>query len=170
MTYKEKIAEAQAKMDELKAKMAAASDKTKAARALKKEEIATAIELISNEVAETAEGDVNAAKENIRLAKGRKSSKLYALKLKAQMKSESIKKKIAERRAEKDQAAMEMYFLRLLSYAECCQEQAYAAAVEANLVLLEAAEVAAEYIERYGNAEISEEAVAEASADTDAAE
>ena len=161
MTYEERIAAAQAKMDELKEKMAAAAEKSKAARNLKKNEIETAIELISDEISEAAEGDLNAAKENARLAKERKSSKLYALKLKAQMKSEEIKKKIAERRAEKDQAAMELYILQLLRYAECCQEQAFAAAVEANLVLLEAAEVAAEYIELYGNNEISEKAAAE---------
>lgn len=107
MTYEERIAAAQAKMDELKAKMAEASEKSKAARALKKEEIATAIELIGDEISGTAEGNVNAAKENIRLEKDRKSSKLYALKLKAQMKSEQVKSKIAEKAAVEDAAETE---------------------------------------------------------------
>lgn len=40
MTYEERIAAAQAKMEAFKAKMAASAEKAKAARAMKKEEIA----------------------------------------------------------------------------------------------------------------------------------
>ena len=49
MTYEERIAAAQAKMDELKAKMAEASEKSKAARALKKEEIGQTIDELYSE-------------------------------------------------------------------------------------------------------------------------
>lgn len=104
----------------------------------------------------TAEGNINAAKENLRLAKERTDSKIYAFKLKAQMKAEAVKQKLADKRAEKDKAAMEMYIVDLLDYAECCQQVAFAAAIEADMTLLEAAEIAADYIEKYGEPEAAE--------------
>lgn len=182
MTYEERIAAAQAKMEAFKAKMAVSADKAKAARAMKKEEIAAAIaeintdlddldaalaeefanydavatEIVDSQIG-TVEGDIEAAKENIRLAKERKNSKIYALKLKAQMKAEALKEKIADKRAARDKAAMENYILDLIAYAENCQEIAFAAAIEADLTLLEAAEVAADYVEKYGEAQIPEE-------------
>ena len=181
MTYEERIAAAQAKMETFKAKMASTAEKAKAARAMKKEEIAAAIEGINADLDEldaaiaedyaeyeeavnaqiddeiaTVEGDIAAAKENIRLARERKNSKIYALKLKAQMKADVLKEKIAKRRADRDQAAMECYILDLLNYAECCEQIAFAAAIEADLTLLEAAQVAAEYVEKYGEVEITE--------------
>ncbi|MBP0974398.1 MAG: hypothetical protein J5851_10875 [Oscillospiraceae bacterium] len=172
MTYKERIAAAQAKMDAFKAKMASAREKAKAASALKKDEVAAAFDSINTEIgefedklAETKAGNKAAAEENARLAKERHDSKVYARKLRAQMRSESIKEKIAARRAAKDQAAMERYILSLISYAEACQEVAFSAAVEAELSLLEAAAVAAEYIEKYGEDQISEEAAAEVAAE-----
>lgn len=200
MTYEERIAAAQAKMEAFKAKMAASAEKAKAARAMKKEEIAAAIDSINADldeldaalaedyakfdeavdeldasvakdyaefdaaVAERAEafvddkvaaadGNIAAAKENLRLAKERTDSKIYAFKLKAQMKAEAVKQKLADKRAEKDKASMELYILDLLDYAECCQQVAFAAAIEADMTLLEAAEVAAEYVEKYGEPE-----------------
>lgn len=207
MTYQERIAAAQAKMEEFKAKMAATSEKAKAARAMKKEEITAAIDSINadldeldaaiaqdisdnaaaidkgldklgqtaeadykefeeavdrdltkfeDEVESTVEGDINAAKENYRLAKERKDSKVNAYKLQAQMKADALKAKLADRRVEKDKASMENYILDLLDYAECCQQVAFAAAIEADMALLEAAEVAADYVEKYGENEIPE--------------
>ncbi len=181
MTYEERIAAAQAKMEKFKAKMAATAEKAKAARAMKKEEISAAIneinadleelyESIADDYAEfeagveaeiddqiaTVDGDIAAAEENMRLAKERRNSKIYALKLKAQMKTEAIKDKIDDRRAEKDKAAMENYIIDLLDYAESCQQVAFAAAIEADMTLLEAAEIAADYIEKYGEIEIVE--------------
>lgn len=181
MTYEEKIASAQAKMQTLKEKMASIADKAKSAHAMKKEEIADAIAAINADLDEldsaitedyyayadavdaqiddqiaTVEGDIAAAEENIRLTKERRDSKINSLKLKAQMRAEVLKEKIAERRAAKDKAAMESYILDLLDYAQCCEQVAFAAAIEADLTLLEAAEVAAEYVEKYGETEIAE--------------
>lgn len=181
MTYEERIAAAQAKMEKFKAKMAATAEKAKAARAMKKEEISAAIDEINADLEElyesiaddyaefeagveaeiddqiaTVDGDIAAAEENMRLAKERRNSKIYALKLKAQMKTEAIKDKIDDRRAEKDKAAMENYIIDLLDYAESCQQVAFAAAIEADMTLLEAAEIAADYIEKYGEIEIEE--------------
>lgn len=182
MTYEERIAAAQAKMEGFKAKMAAIAEKAKAARALKKEEIAAAIDAINADldeldaaiaeeitegigqtIAETeadinasVEGAINASDENKRLAKERMNSKIYAFKLKKQMKAEALKEKIAERREERDKAALECYILDLLDYADCCQQVAFAAATEADFALLEAAEAAAGYIEKYGEPEEAE--------------
>ena len=183
MTYEERIAAAQAKMQSFKEKMAAAGEKAKAAHAMKKEEIAAAIAQINAELDEldaaladdyakfdaavdeqiddqiaTVEGDIAAAEENIRLARERRNSKIYAIKLKAQMKAEALKDKIADKRAERDKAAMEAYILDLLDYAQYCQQVAFAAAIEADLTLLDAAEIAAEYVEKYGEPEEAESA------------
>lgn len=181
MSYEERIAAAQAKMQSLKEKMASAAEKAKAAHAMKKEEITAAIAEINADLDEldaafaedfaefdaaldaeiddqlaTVEGDLNAAEENLRLAKERRDSKIYAIKLKAQMKAEALKEKIADRREARDKAAMENYILDLLEYAQFCQQAAFAAAVEADLTLLEAAEAAADYIEKYGEPEVEE--------------
>ena len=178
MSYEERIAAAQAKMEAFKEKMAATAEKVKAAHAMKKEEIAAAIDQINADLDEldaalaeeyaeydaavnaeiddeiaTIEGDINAAEENIRLAKERKDSKIYAFKLKAQMRAEALKQKVANKRAEKDKESMELYILDLLDYAEACQQVAFAAAIEADMTLLQAAEVAAEYNEKYGEPE-----------------
>ncbi len=208
MTYEERIAAAQAKMEAFKAKMAASSEKAKAARAMKKEEIAAAMDSINADLDEldaalaedyakynaavneydkavteeyakfdkamienaeavvaddiaTIDGNINAAKENVRLAKERADSKIYAFKLKAQMKAEAIKDKLAVKRAERDKASMELYIMDLLDYAESCQQVAFAAAIEADLTLLQAAEVAAEYVEKYGEPEAPTEESAE---------
>lgn len=187
MTCEERLAAAQAKTDTLKAKMANISEKAKATRAMKKEEIAAAIDEINADLDEldaaiaddfkafdtamsdeldafdaAVEGDAVAAKENIKMAKERKDSKLYAFKLKAQMKADALKEKLADKREERDKIAQEAYILDLLDYAESCQQVAFAAAIEADLALLEAAEVSADYIEKYGDIEIAEAPAQEA--------
>lgn len=175
MTYEERIAAAQKKTELFKTKMSAVSEKAKAARALRKEEIDNAIDAINDDLDELdaafakdfaeaeagVKGDIAAVKENIRLAKDRKDSKIYAFKLKMQMKADAIKSKTAERREENDKIAIENYILDLIDYAEACEQVAFAAAIEADLALLEAAVVAAEYVEKYGEAEIPEEKSAE---------
>ncbi len=208
MTYEERIAAAQAKMDKFKSRMATAAERAKAARALKKEEIAEAIDAINADLDEldaalaedyakynaavedldaavaedyakfdaavadavdaynkdkiaATKGNIAAAEENFRLANERKDSKIYAFKLKAQMRAEAVKQRIADRRAEKDKAAMERYIMDLLDYAECCQQVAFAAAVEADMTLLVAADAAADYIEKFGAVEAPEEESAE---------
>ena len=176
MTYSERIAAAQEKMAEFKAKMAETADKASAAHEMKKEELDAAIKSIgadidelnadiadefkggiadsmvdtATEIDDTVEGGLNAADENYRLAKERRDSKIYSYKLQAQMKAEALKEKLADREAEKDKAAMESYIIDLLEYAECCQQVAYAAAIEADMTLLAAADVAAEYNKLYG--------------------
>ena len=203
MTYEERIAAAQAKMNAFKEKMAAATEKTKAAHKMRKEEIAQAIDAINadldeldaaivqdyqenkaavsqkldqlsdaaasdlealdeavdeeiTDVEDTVKGDINAAKENARLADERRESKVNAIKINAQMRADALKAKIDARNDAKDKASMESYILDLLDYAECCQAVAYAAAMEADMALLEAAQTAVEYKERFGDEEAAE--------------
>ena len=72
------------------------------------------------------------------------------------MKVEALKEKIADKRAERDKEELETYILDLLDYAQYCQQIAFAAAIEADLTLLDAAEAAAVYVEKYGEPEIAE--------------
>ena len=189
MTYEERMAKAQEKMDTLKAKMANIGEKAKAARTSTKEDIAEVIDAINEDIdaldkaiaddydafdneidamiddqMDTIEGDVEAAKENARLSKEKRDSKINSLKLKAQMKSEAKKEKIAKKREEKDKVAQEMYILDLLEYAESCEQVAFAAAIEADLALLEAAEAAQDYIDKYGEIVLPDEAADEEAA------
>lgn len=105
------------------------------------------------DVDDTIEGDINAAKENARLAKERRESKINAIKLNARMKADVLKEKFAQRNDAKDKVAMESYIIDLLDYAECCQQVAFTTATEADMALLEAAQTAAEYKERFGEEE-----------------
>ena len=93
----------------------------------------------------TADGMAAAAAENARIAKARRDSKLNSLKLKAQMKAEVLKERIDDRRESAEEAEMDAYVLELMDYAECCQQMAFAAAVEADLILLETASGCSEF-------------------------
>lgn len=186
MDYKTRIAEAQAKMDELKVKIGAAADNAKAAYQMNKEEIEAniaeldtkldtlsaaidaqiendiedanaAADLIDEAVTQqindgiaTAEGYMNAARENIRLAKERRDSKINSLKLRVQMNVNAAKAKITEKQEAHDKTKQEQRIINLLDYADNCQQLAYAMALEAELTILEAAAEAADYVEKYG--------------------
>ena len=93
----------------------------------------------------TAAGEQAAAEENARLAKARRDRKINSLKLKAQMKAEVLKERIDDRRESAEEAEMDAYVLELMDYAECCQQMAFSAAVEADLILLEAASGCSEF-------------------------
>ncbi|MBQ7565739.1 MAG: hypothetical protein IJT18_01345 [Oscillospiraceae bacterium] len=56
-----------------------------------------------------------------------------------------LKERIDDRRESAEEAQMDAYVLELMDYAECCQQMAFAAAVEADLILLEAASGCAEF-------------------------
>lgn len=154
---KEEIAAAidsiNADLDELDA--AIAQDYTENVAAINKglDKLDETAEADYKDFEDTVKGDIAAAQENTRLANERKNSKINAYKLEAQMKADALKAKIAENRELADKASMENYILDLLDYAECCQQVAFAAAIEADLALLEASEVAAEYNEKYGESE-----------------
>ncbi len=121
------------------------------------EDIDAALDLIDEAVDEkidddiaTLSGLVNAAKENYRLAKERRDSKINAMKLKASMNINAAKARIAEKKEAKDKAKQEQRIIDLLCYADSCQQLALLSALEAELAILEAAAEAADYVEKYG--------------------
>lgn len=190
MDYKQKLAEAQERMDKLKTKIGETADKSKAALKMKKSEIDSnlakldaeldleldaleadlnaqiekdlkdvnaAMDLfdkdINNEFESdiaAVEGTVNAAKDNVRMAKERRDSKINSLKLRAQMNVNAAKAKIAEKQASRDKAKQEQRIVDLLDYADNCQKLALALAIDAEMAILEAAAEAADHAEKYG--------------------
>ncbi len=99
----------------------------------------------------TIEGDINAAKENVRLAKERTGDKIDAIKLKLQMNIDAAKAKISDSKKAVSKANQEQHISDLLEYADNCQQLAFAMALEAELTLLEADTEIADYNEKYGN-------------------
>ena len=101
----------------------------------------------------TAEGNVNAAEENSRLAKERYNSKLNATRLKVQMHQEEVKNRIESKKTELDKAAQEELIMDLLDYADDCQMVAYSYAMEAELAIMDACDEIADYEAKYGKLE-----------------
>ena len=101
----------------------------------------------------TAEGNVNAAEENSRLAKERYNSKLNATRLKVQMHQEEVKNRIESKKTELDKAAQEELIMDLLDYADDCQMVAYSYAMEAELATMDACDEIADYEAKYGKFE-----------------
>ena len=101
----------------------------------------------------TAEGNVNAAEENSRLAKERYNSKLNATRLKVQMHQEEVKNRIESKKTELDKAAQEELIMDLLDYADDCQMVAYSYAMEAELAIMDACDEIADYEAKYGKYE-----------------
>jgi hypothetical protein len=101
----------------------------------------------------TADGNLNAAIENNRLAKERYNSKLNATRLKVQMHQEEVKNRIESKKTELDKAAQEELIMDLLDYADDCQMVAYAYAMEAELAIMDACDEIADYEAKYGKLE-----------------
>ena len=187
MDIKTRLAQSQEKMDELKVKIAGATEKAKDAHQRKKEEIEAdiaaldaeidafdtavdaqiesditdfnaAAELVDEEIDKaidddiaTVKGNIAAAKENARLAKERRQSKLTSARLRAQMNANAAKARIEDRKDAHDMNRQEKRIASLLDYADSCQEVALAAAMDAELTILEAAAETADYLEKYGD-------------------
>ena len=164
MTMKERLAQSQAKMDEMKARVAKASEKAKNARQMRREEIeAEMVEIdraieeldhqidaqIADDIA-TFEGDIAAEETNRAIARERRESKKNTALLKAQMRVNAAKERVAEKKAAKERDAQEKRIADLLDYADRCQETAIAYALEAEANIFAAARETAEYIEKYG--------------------
>ncbi len=111
------------------------------------------IEAATAEQIARVKGDVAAAEENARLIHEYRSSKREALKLRAQMKVNNAKDKIAARKESFDKAEEEAWILDLMTYAEGCYDMAYAWAMEAEYTLMEAAYELEYYKEKYGEKE-----------------
>ena len=107
------------------------------------------IEKGTEEQVARAKGDIATAKENARLAHEYHESKCDSVKLRAQMKVNNAKEKVAARKEAIDKAAQEEWILDLMDYAESCYEMAYAWALEAEYTLMEASYEMDYYVERF---------------------
>lgn len=142
-------AEEKAEQDIAKVKAAFTLDKG-AAEAIANE--ATKIDRIQAGTAEQvarAKGDIATAEENVRLTREERARKRDALQLRAQMKVNNAKEKVAERKEARDKAAQEAWILDLLDYADNCYGMAHTWALEAEYTLMEAAYELDYYNERF---------------------
>lgn len=97
-----------------------------------------------------AKGDLEAARENVRIAKEYKEGKRNSALLKARMSINEIKARRAERLTEMDKEDRALYVGYLLDYAEDCQNMAEAFMLEAELALSEAISEIDAYEKDYG--------------------
>ncbi len=134
----ERLAELSAKLEELSKKAASASEDAKAARELRDEKIKDKLS--------TAKGDVEALKENIRIAGEQDRSKLGSALIKAQM---TIEAKIQDRKDAKDKKRLEAYMDAQVNYIYDCFEAATYLIADGQLAILETLAAAAEYEERF---------------------
>ncbi|MCR5773491.1 MAG: hypothetical protein K6G42_00265 [Lachnospiraceae bacterium] len=100
----------------------------------------------------TARGNVEALKENIRLAGEENKSKLSSALLKAQM---TIEAKLQDRMEAKDKKRLEDFIEDHINYTYDCFEAAAYLLADGQLAILEAIDAAAEYDEKYGQDEES---------------
>ena len=139
--------------DKIAAKNAETKEKVDAQiekEAQRQDEAADKLQAMVDDSIATAEGSVNAAEENFRLAKERYDSKLNSTRLMVQMHQEEVKNKIEAQKTAIDKAAQEELIMDLLDYADDCQMIAYAYAMEAELAILDACDQIEAYEAKYG--------------------
>lgn len=100
-----------------------------------------------------SKGNIEALKENYRLASERSKSKISSELIKAQMTMDVAKEKIQEYKDAVDQAKLAAYIDEEIEYADSCIALSLLAAEEAKLAYLEAVEAQKEYEEKYGTEE-----------------
>ncbi len=135
-------AKKQALQDKVEAKVDAYLDAREAKADERYAQMTGAVAEVKEQVHEdvkTVEGDIEALKENIRLASERGHGQMYAVLLKAQMLIEEAKCKLRQRRASMDAALLEGYIEDRLDYADACVDWSMLCAEEALLAVLEAA-------------------------------
>ena len=97
-----------------------------------------------------AQGNLNAAKEQCRIAAEKRKSKISSELLKTQMNFKAAKENIQERKEAHDKEKLSKYIDDQLEYAEQAIMLALLAADEAKVAFLEATAAQAEYNEKYG--------------------
>ncbi len=140
--WKEKFEELNKSIAELNKKAEALKEDAKAARELGKE-------VIDDKIG-TLKGDVEALKENIRIADNENRSKLSSALLKAQMTAEA---KIQEMKDARDKKKLETYIEHRVDYVEDCFFSAMLLIEDAQLSMLEALAAAKEYEDRFAGTE-----------------
>ena len=104
----------------------------------------------TNEVNADVMGDIEAAKENVRIAKEYSEGAWNTALLKAQMNINELKARKAQRLEEMDKADRAEYINNLLDYADDCQRMAEAFMLESELALAEAVAEIDSYEKEYG--------------------
>ncbi len=108
------------------------------------------IEAQENENNAVVMGDIEAAKENVRIAKEYSDSKWNSALLQAQMNVNEIKARRAQRLEEMDKTDRAAYINYLLDYADDCETMAESFMLEAQLALAEAVNEIQDYQKEYG--------------------
>ena len=147
------LAEEKIEQDVKKAKAAFTLDKATAERVANEPTRIDEIQKGTAEQVARAKVDIAMAKENARLLREQRDSKVDSVKLRTQMKVDNAKSKVAARKEALDKAAQEEWILDLLDYANGCYEMAYAWALEAEYTMMEAAYEIDYYNERFGSKE-----------------
>ena len=147
------LAEEKIEQDVKKAKAAFTLDKATAERVANEPTRIDEIQKGTAEQVARAKVDIAMAKENARLLREQRDSKVDSVKLRTQMRVDNAKSKVAARKEALDKAAQEEWILDLLDYANGCYEMAYAWALEAEYTMMEAAYEIDYYNERFGSKE-----------------
>ena len=167
MNIEERLAQSQAKLDELKEKINNSIDSAKAAYQVDKKEamiklakMNAAIEDFGRDVeaqvycdVTSMQNEVKADTEAINKAMEDINDKIDATRLKVQMHREEVKNRIETKKTELDKAAQEELIMDLLDYADDCQMVAYLYAMEAELAIMDACDEIADYEAKYGKYE-----------------
>ena len=167
MNFEERLAQSQAKLDELKEKINNSIDSSKAAYQVDKKEamiklakMNAAIEDFGRDVeaqvycdVTSMQNEVKADTEAINKAMEDINDKIDATRLKVQMHREEVKNRIETKKTELDKAAQEELIMDLLDYADDCQMVAYSYAMEAELAIMDACDEIADYEAKYGKYE-----------------
>ncbi len=142
MSLKDKLNETLKRYSEMKAKVDDAIETAQISAMLTQDQIM--------EKTREAQGNAEAAKENLRRMGERSQSKLNSELLKIQMSVEAAKQMIAEQKEVLEQQKAEERIDDLIEYADNCQALALQMAEESKLAILEATAEIAKYAEKYG--------------------
>ena len=167
MNFEERLAQSQAKLDELKEKINNSIDSAKDAYQVDKKEamiklakMNAAIEDFGRDVeaqvycdVTSMQNEVKADTEAINKAMEDINDKIDATRLKVQMHQEEVKNRIESKKTELDKSAQEELIMDLLDYADDCQMVAYSYAMEAELAIMDACDEIADYEAKYGKYE-----------------
>ena len=142
MSLKEKLNETRERYVEMKAKLDDSIETAKISAMLTQDEIA--------EKTREAQGNAEAAKENLRRMGERSQSRLNSELIKIQMSVDAARQAIADKKEAREQVKAEARIADLIEYADHCQALALELALESKLAILEATAEIAEYAEKYG--------------------
>ena len=139
-TWDEKLSSLSCKLEELSQKAAEASEDARISRKLH--------EAAVQEKLSDARGNMAAMQENVRIAGEERQTRLKSALLKARM---TVRTKLEDRRDVRDRRRLEHLIDDELGYILECYDSAAFLLADAELTILEVAEVIREYDSRFGN-------------------